>query len=87
MDEGVRTGVLAEAVRSLGRESYEAKVYRWYQGRNNVQETDGIVTDAPAGVVGWAVTVAGLEAGLDGDQVLGMVPKRTDRMGRSTIYY
>lgn len=77
--------------------NYEASVYEGYVGRGMYgrEGVTGIVTDAPGSVVGWAVTHAYVEVQNNDDERIfedlddawAMIPRRSDNMGLSMIYY
>ncbi len=47
-----------------------------------------IVTDAPAAIVGWAITVAAVDADMAAEDAQQFIPTRQDNMGRdSGVYY
>ena len=88
MSNEKREEVFEQAVELLGYVGADASVYTGYSGRGMFGDiTEGIVADCSGALVGWAVTTAAREMGLEDDEVIRMLPKRTDSMGRDTIFY
>ena len=80
-----RLQVYGHAVDALNSEGYSAEVYEDYSGRGMFGDTVcAIVTDAPAVMLGWAITAVMHD--LDEHDV-AFLPRRVDSMGLGHVYY
>ena len=76
---------------------WEARVYKDYSGRGMYGRTcTGIVTTAPAAIVGAAIVAAAMDNLLEGDSIRDsedvkelfcLIPTRSDNLGLDMIYY
>ena len=86
MDESLRAEIYERACEILEEEGFESDFRPDYSGRAMYGSTvPGIVSDASGPVVGWAICIA--MAHVAKGMELDMIPRRTDNMGLSTIYY
>jgi hypothetical protein len=94
MGEMERIDIYRAAIETLSSGAHEADLYEGYSGRGMYgKEVPAIVTDAPATLVGWAICSAVADNGdhetpADAmDAAEKLIPKRTDNMGKSYVYY
>lgn len=81
--------ILRDAVEELKELGYDdTYLNETYSGRGMYGATTaGIVTDAPAPMIGYAVVKAMVYHGGAAEDAVDYIPKRRDSMGTSTIYY
>lgn len=93
-----KTQVFDVAADLLKEQDYEASVSLNYSGRGMYgKNCVGIVTGAPAVLVGWALVTAIMKLAetqpdpdtytLEDPDLIDLLPRRTDNMGRDLIYY
>ena len=74
---------VADKLQNLG---YSARVSDDYSGRGMSGQTCiGITTDAPSALIGSAVELSAIEDGIA--DAYKYQPRRSDSMGKQTIYY
>lgn len=86
---GVDVASIYEAAADILRESgYEAEVREDYSGRGMYGRTCcGIITNASGPMVGYSITCAMSDLGIDPFDWVDLIPKRWDSMGLQSIYY
>jgi hypothetical protein len=85
-NQNVIVRVFAAAADKLSGMGYESEVDECYSGRGMYGKSCvGIITDASGATVGAAVQLAATEQ--DVPDPMSLVPRRSDSMGRKTIYY
>ena len=76
------------AVEILEEEGEDASYYKDYSGRGMYgRTTPGITYYCSDSLIGWAICVAGEEAGIGAYDMKDYMPTRTDNMGKGTIIY
>lgn len=96
IDANAKLELFRQVVSILDEAGNESSLEEEYSGRGLYGKTvPAIVTDAPAALIGWAFCMALAEQEkIDSEwpadsigEVYGLIPRRTDNMGLSYVYY